>query len=190
VRPRRPVRLVPVPLSPPFTGRSHSAPALRRLLADDAGSLASLNDAAHPAVPLTTEDEMGRLLTLSTLALGLEIDGALAGFVLAMAAGLDYDSENYRWFEARGVDHLYVDRIVVAESQRGRGWGPLLYAAVFDEARARGCDEVTCEVNLEPPNPGSLSFHRRLGFDQIGTQATKGGAVVVALMSAPVAVDH
>ena len=42
---------------------------------------------------------------------------------------------------------------------------------------------MTCEVNLEPPNPESLAFHDRLGFGRVGEQATKGGSVVVALLS-------
>jgi Predicted acetyltransferase, GNAT superfamily len=52
-----------------------------------------------------------------------------------------------------------------------------------DEARCLGASAVTCEVNLEPPNPGSLAFHHREGFRDLDTQATKGGAVVVQLMA-------
>nr|WP_246335413.1 GNAT family N-acetyltransferase [Microcella alkalica] len=159
---------------------------MRHLESADAPALVTLNDAAHPAVPITSADEMRALLELAGLALGLERDGALVGFVIAMHPGAAYASENFRWFEARGTGHVYVDRIVVAESERGRGLGPVLYDAVFTEARRLGHPEVTCEVNLDPPNPGSLAFHSRLGFVQVGTQATKGGSITVALMAAPV----
>ena len=27
---------------------------------------------------------------------------------------------------------------------------------------------LCCEVNLEPPNPGSLRFHHRIGFTEVG----------------------
>ena len=27
---------------------------------------------------------------------------------------------------------------------------------------------LCCEVNLEPPNPGSLRFHQRIGFTEVG----------------------
>jgi hypothetical protein len=40
-------------------------------------------------------------------------------------------------------------------------------------------------VNLEPPNPGSLRFHHRMGFQDVETQTTKGGTVVVQLLRAP-----
>lgn len=144
-----------------------------------------LNDAATPAVPITPVHELAALIALSSVALGVERDDELMGFVLTLAPGAAYESENYRYFESRDVDHLYVDRIVIAESERGRGLGALLYDAVFDAARRQGRAEVTCEVNLDPPNPGSMTFHRRRGFRELGSQPTKGGTVTVALLSAP-----
>ena len=110
----------------------------------------------------------------------------MIAFALLMTPGVDYDSENYRYFERRGTDFLYVDRIVVADSARNRGLGAELYRAVFDAARAEGRVEVTCEVNVDPPNPGSLRFHGRLGFTEVGRQVTKGGSVAVALLAASV----
>jgi predicted GNAT superfamily acetyltransferase/ubiquinone/menaquinone biosynthesis C-methylase UbiE len=160
--------------------------SLRPLTVADADELVALNDAAAPAVPITPAPQLARLIGLAELALGLERDGRLVGFVIAMSPGAAYESENYAYFEARGVDHLYVDRIVIAETERGRGLGVLLYDAVFAEARSHGRREVTCEVNLDPPNPGSLAFHERLGFRPVGTQATKGGAVTVSLLAAAV----
>jgi predicted GNAT superfamily acetyltransferase len=98
--------------------------------------------------------------------------------------GENYDSENYRYFESRVANHLYIDRVVLSESLRGQGAGTALYEHVFDLARQAGRDGVTCEVNLQPPNPGSLRFHHRMGFADVDTQATKGGAVVVQLLQA------
>lgn len=46
--------------------------------------------------------------------------------------------------------------------------------------------EATREVNLDPPKPGSLAFHRRLGFASVGEQATTGGSVTVTLLAASV----
>ena len=39
-----------------------------------------------------------------------------------------------------------------------------LYEAAFAEARRVGAAEVLCEVNVVPPNPGSASGVRHLGF--------------------------
>lgn len=179
-----------------MSSTSSAAPSAARLPDDlrlvpltvqDAPRIAPLNDAAHPAVPVTSSDDLAALVGLAALALGIESErGELVGFVFAVAPGAPYDSENFGFFEQRGVDSLYVDRIVIAESQRGRGLGPVLYERVFALAREQGRAEVTCEVNLDPPNPGSLAFHARLGFTAIGSQPTKGGTVTVQLMAAPV----
>jgi predicted GNAT superfamily acetyltransferase len=73
----------------------------------------------------------------------------------------------------------------LADAARGLGLGTALYEDLFAFARAEGRQTVTCEVNLDPPNPGSLRFHRRFGFEDVDTQATKGGQVVVQLLQAP-----
>ena len=164
-------------------------PTLRPYRGRDLDALVAVNDAAYPAVPLTPAAELDELIAMSTVVVVVD-DGAPAGFVLGMPPGLGYQSENYLFFSARarelGNTFVYVDRIVLAAHLRGQGLGPQLYAAVFDEARRAGAAEVLCEVNLEPPNPGSLAFHSRLGFVEVGRQSTKGGANVVALLAAPV----
>ncbi|AYF99558.1 GNAT family N-acetyltransferase [Protaetiibacter intestinalis] len=159
---------------------------MRPVAVGDLAALVAINDAATPAVPVTPPDEFASLVADSTLALVAERDAVPVGFVLAMVPGLDYASENYRFFSARSDDFLYIDRIVLAPAARGAGLGRELYGRVFDAARARGASEVTCEVNVEPPNPESLAFHAAMGFAEVGRQATKGGAIVVALLAAPV----
>lgn len=145
-----------------------------------------INNAGYPAVPLATLEEIRRLYDISSYRMAaLGGAGDLAGFALAMNPGADYDSENYVFFEGRFDNHLYIDRIVVADSARGLGVGSMLYQHLFDFAKTQGRSAVTCEVNLEPPNPGSLRFHRRFGFEDVDTQATKGGNVVVQLLQAP-----
>jgi predicted GNAT superfamily acetyltransferase len=152
----------------------------------DIPRLVALNDAASPAVPITSEVEMAALLDSAGFTFAARDGKTLIGFVIGMRAGADYASENYRFFDTRSSDFLYVDRIVIEDSKRGAGMGRELYAAVFELARGEALREVTCEVNLDPPNPGSLAFHARLGFERIGEQETKGGSVTVALLAAVV----
>lgn len=159
---------------------------IRPLESADIPQLVAINDAAHPAVPITSVEEFAELVTHTDVGLVAERDGEPVGFLLALEPGRDYASENYRFFSARSRDFLYIDRIVLAPEARGSGLGRRLYGRVFDAARERGASEVTCEVNVEPPNPESLAFHAALGFTEIAQQATKGGAVVVALLAAPV----
>ncbi|UCR89734.1 GNAT family N-acetyltransferase [Mycetocola spongiae] len=153
-------------------------------------ALLALNNAAVPAVNALTAPELATLIRGARVALAVVAEDSpdiILGFILAFAPGADYASENYLWFSGRGENFLYVDRIVVAEDARSLGLGPVLYRAVFAAAVAAGLAEITCEVNLEPPNPRSLAFHQRLGFHRVGTQSTKNNSVVVALLAADVA---
>ena len=159
---------------------------VRPLESADLSAVLAMNNAAVPAVPPATREEISELVTIASLAVVAESDpGVPAGFLLAMDPGVDYASENYRWFAARSDSFVYVDRIVVTESARGTGIGRVLYDAVFARAREFGRAEVGCEVNVPPPNPESLAFHARLGFEKLEEQETKGGAYRVALLAAP-----
>jgi predicted GNAT superfamily acetyltransferase len=159
--------------------------AIRPYAPADLDALVVVNDGAYPAVPITPADELAELIAMSRLTLVAD-DGDVAGFVVALAPGRSYASENYAWFSGRSSDFLYVDRIVLAPRLQGQGVGPRLYAAVEEAARADGATEITCEVNVRPANPGSLAFHARLGFVEVGRQETKGGSTEVALLALPV----
>ena len=168
------------------TWQNGAMTSLRALSEDDLEAVVDVNNAGYPAVPLATLEEIRSLYDLSSYRMAaLNEEGELVGFALALDPGADYDSENYVFFEGRFHNHLYIDRIVVADSARGLGLGTALYEHLFDFAKTQGRTAVTCEVNLEPPNPGSLRFHRRFGFEDVDTQATKGGNVVVQLLQAP-----
>ena len=116
--------------------------------------------------------ELASLLESSSFGFAAVVEDELVAFVVGFAPGSDYASPNYRYFEKRGSDHLYVDRIVVAQEARGMRIGQKLYDRVVELAIDNGRSEVTFEVNLDPPNPGSLAFHERMGFREIGQQKT------------------
>jgi hypothetical protein len=113
-----------------------------------------------------------------------EVQGQVAAFLLAFAPGADYDSENYRWFAARCASFLYIDRIVVAADGQGRGLGRRLYEDLFAFARERRFARVSCEFDVEPPNPVSAAFHARFGFREVGSQWVRGGSKRVSLQEA------
>lgn len=158
---------------------------LRPFTAPDVPAALELNNAATPAVPTATAEELTALLEASAFGIAAVSGEELVGFVLGFEPGSPYESPNYRFFEERGTDHLYVDRIVVAEAARGMRIGQRLYERVVALAVEQGRAEVTCEVNLDPPNPGSLAFHRRMGFREVGQQET--GYATVALLARPLA---
>ena len=64
-----------------------------------------------------------------------------------------------------------------------RSWawlGSALYDAVAAHAERLACS-VTAEVSLRPPNPGSMRFHARHGFEEIGVfeQAEKAVTMMI-----------
>lgn len=142
-------------------------PDLLRLNASSVAQLSPLDDAS-----------IARLLAECALARVACVGDRVAGMVLALREGAAYDSPNYRWFADRHATFLYVDRVVVDATHRGRGVASRLYADVFVHARNAGVPLVACEYDLDPPNPASARFHAAQGFAEVGRQVLPGGKTV------------
>ncbi len=102
--------------------------------------------------------------------------GDLDAFMLAFDQSASYESPNFRWFRDRFARFVYIDRIVVARSSRGRGLARLLYENLFEHAVRAGHSMIGCEVNSNPPNPTSDAFHAALGFSDVGHASIHDGA--------------
>lgn len=140
---------------------------IRRLNHDDVASGWSINEQGLPGTGQITEEELSDLLSLCEVAVGAFENQEMLGFVLCLLPNTRYASLNYAWFNERYSSFLYVDRIAVAEQHRDKGIGTLLYGFIIEHAQQRGLP-VAAEVNLTPPNPGSIRFHERHDFNQIG----------------------
>lgn len=149
--------------------------------------LAALDQLNRDAVPHVNDVGLEGLRRLGAQAAYFRLvengEGPL-GFLLAMTQEADYDSPNFLWFKARYPRFLYIDRVVVGESARRLGVGSVLYRDLIAFG-ANLAPVLTCEVNLRPANPGSISFHERFGFSQAGTQDTENGKKTVSLMTRP-----
>jgi predicted GNAT superfamily acetyltransferase len=152
----------------------------RTLTPADRPDLLALNHESVAQLSELDEPRLGWLLSLAHTSLGVEHDGRLAAFALAIAPGTGYDSENYRWFARRFERFLYLDRIVVAPELRRRGLASGLYDAV--EQAATPFERMVCEVNVRPPNEPSLAFHRSRGYVELGRLA-HGEDKLVALLA-------
>ena len=145
-----------------------SGPAeLRAVTQEDHPALLALNN-AH-AAELNFEDpaRFERLLAAAVFSAAIGPLGDPDAFLLAFDDRTPEQGPNHAWFLARHPRFLYVDRVCVAPRARGRGLARALYAGVFEAARAAGMPLVCCEVNTEPPNPGSDAFHAALGFVEV-----------------------
>ena len=116
-----------------------------------------------------------------------ELDGRVVSFLLAIGPGQPYQSLNYTWFAARYDEFLYIDRVVVAGAHQRRGVGAALYDDAAAFAAAGGFRRLVCEVNIEPPNPGSDALHAGRGFVEVGTQWVADGTKRVSLRELVVA---
>lgn len=153
---------------------------LRSASVADLGAILRLNEAAVPnvnSIPLSVLKSLHQQCFSLTIA---ELGGELAGFLLALAPQTNYDSLNFEWFRERYDNFTYVDRVVVDSSCRRHGIARDLYADL--EQRCLDIDSLTCEVNLRPANPGSIAFHSRIGFREVGQQDLDGGSRRVSLM--------
>lgn len=153
---------------------------VRPIAPADLDAVLGLNQAHVPAVGDIDRPRLQRLVEHAETAVLAELDGKLAGFIIALAPGVHYGSPNYRWFSQRYDDFVYVDRVAVDGSLQRSGVGHLLYDTV--EAKTDAA-LLCCEVNLRPRNEPSLRFHERRGFEAIGEQETYGGAARVVLLA-------
>ena len=127
--------------------------------------LLALNNAHATELSWLEPARLQALVGQAVLALAI---GEAAALLLALDQTAEYDSPNYQWFRAQFERFVYVDRVVVAEATRGRGHARRLYESVIAYAARTGHERVLCEVNADPPNPGSDAFHAALGFVPVG----------------------
>ena len=140
----------------------------------------ALNNEHAKELSLLDADRLAELVGRAFLARRI---GAVDAFLLTFDQDADYDSPNFLWFRSRYLRFVYVDRIVVAPSARGRGHARRLYDDLFQHALRAGHERIVCDVNREPPNPASDAFHAALGFSEIGFAAIHGGSKTVRYLS-------
>jgi len=148
--------------------------AIRPYRSSDLDTLYEINQASVPGVGSETKTSLERWINLSTVFVATDKKDTPLGFITLTEPGtMAYDSNNLRWFEAYmaecGRSLIYVDRVAIAETARGQKLGEQLYQAAYEAFADR--EEIGCEINLNPPNPGSIRFHERLGFRRIGDRA-------------------
>ena len=125
-------------------------------------ALRALNNAFARETSFLDEAGWVRLVAMARFALATP-----DAFLIAFDQDADYESPNFLWFRDRFERFVYIDRVVVAASAHGQGLGRQLYEKLFDEAKGAGYPCVLAEVNTNPPNPGSLSFHDKMGFEAV-----------------------
>ena len=126
--------------------------------------------------------DVDRLKSLLRQAFYARMIGSADAFLLAFDQGASYAAP-YMWFRQRYTRFVYVDRVVVSPSMRGRGYARLLYTDLFEQARRAAHHIVVCEVNSDPPNPASDAFHAALEFQEVGQATIHEGSKTVRYLA-------
>ena len=136
--------------------------AITDLSAQSSNALNALNNAFAKETSFLDEGDWARLTGMARFAFATP-----DAFIVAFDQDADYDSPNFLWFRDRFERFVYIDRVVVAASAHGQGLGRKLYEKLFADAKAAGYPCVLAEVNTNPPNPGSIGFHAKMGFEAV-----------------------
>jgi predicted GNAT superfamily acetyltransferase len=147
----------------------------------DLATVLALNEASVPHVSSMDLKQLRWFAANAFYFRVARVDGRFAGFLIGLRPGLDYGSENYRWFSEHYADFGYVDRVAVDPSVRRSGVAKRLYND-FAGALQGKVDCMTCEVNIRPPNESSMRYHEALGFVHVASQETEGRTKEVALL--------
>jgi uncharacterized protein len=159
-------------------------PSRPELPADEAAILA-LNR-AHVAETSALDAAELRSLLAQAFHVGM-CDRGRGAFLIALDQDANYASPNFRWFKVRHQRFVYIDRVIVAPSQRGRGLARRLYEDLIAAAARAQHVLIGCEVNVDPPNPASDALHAALGFAEVGRAILPGGAKQVRYLTRQVA---
>ena len=153
---------------------------IKNVTPKDFADVLRLNEDSLPHVSSIGTDDLQWFADNAAYFRMIRIDERLAGFLIGLRPGTSYSSPNYRWFCDNYDDFAYVDRVAVAAWARRRGIGESFYND-FGHSQS-GVPVITCEVNIRPPNAGSMQFHERQGFKRIGSQVIDDGQKEVAYL--------
>jgi predicted GNAT superfamily acetyltransferase len=144
----------------------------RALVDTDLDAVWEINQENVPAVGEERVESLAEIVATSEIALGVVDGDQLVGFCLVLPPGAPYDSPNYRYFEDRYQDFAYLDRVAFRASHQGKGLGSALYQELEHRLDR---PILTLEVNVVPPNEGSMRFHLRSGFVELEQRETRPG---------------
>jgi predicted GNAT superfamily acetyltransferase len=155
--------------------------SLRDVRADDLAAVMGLNNTAGSSILPMDGAQLDRLYRSADYFRVAEVDGHLAGFLIAFRDSTPHASSNFQWFREHCRQFVYIDRVVIGDLHRGHGLGRLFYSDVqsFSELRS---PNLACEVFLEPRDDIAVLFHGTFGFHEAGQQVMPESGRRVSLL--------
>lgn len=155
--------------------------AIRDVREHDLDAVLALNNAAGIGILPMSGEKLRHFMIEADYFRVAEVDGHVAGFLIALREGAEHNSPNFRWFREHYDQFLYVDRIVVAGPYRRHGLGRVFYCDVQSYAEVR-VPLLACEVFLEPREDATLLFHGTYGFQEVGQHVMDGTGRRVSML--------
>lgn len=146
---------------------------------EDLEIIHKLNESILPHVNSISIVDFEEFLKITSFFLVIEVNEKIVAFMIVLGPAKPYKSENYQFYCNKYQSFDYVDRIVVDIKSQRYGYGRSLYNYLKEHSNE---ERITCEVNVNPPNPVSQEFHRAMGFSEVGQLNTKCGKLVSLLV--------
>jgi ribosomal-protein-alanine acetyltransferase len=131
-------------------GRERGTTSVRQFRTEDADAVIAIAAQAPEAANWSKESYLKFAREAGSLALVLEADGQIGGFLLGRLA----------------ADQAELLNLAVVASQRRHGAGTALLAKAIQEWRPRGAKTVYLEVRES--NTGAIAFYEKHGFAKMG----------------------
>jgi predicted GNAT superfamily acetyltransferase len=156
---------------------------VRNIEITDVARVLEINNANTPGVSELTLSELETDIKNCLHALAIDNEhGEVCAFCITFAPDAPDAGVNHQWFADRFESFVYLDRIAIDPAYQNLGLGVLLYQSVEQQIIASAQHSLLCcEVNLKPPNPGSLRFHHRIGFTEVGQHSPQQDYLVSML---------
>lgn len=158
--------------------------AIRDVQAHDLDTVLALNNTADGGISPMDDTQLHPLFQMADYFRVAEIDGHLAGFLIALREHADHPGANFQWFRQRYERFVFIDRIVVANAYRRHGLGRVFYSDVQSFAEPR-VPILGCAVFLEPRDDVAVLFHGTYGFNEVGQQVSPDNQRHVGLLGKP-----
>ncbi|TAN07402.1 MAG: GNAT family N-acetyltransferase [Rhodanobacteraceae bacterium] len=154
---------------------------LRDVRASDLAAVMGLNNTAGASILPMDAPQLQHFYHHADYFRVAEVDGHLAGFLVALRDSTPHTSSNFQWFRQHCERFVYIDRVVVGDLHRGHGLGRTFYADVQSFAEVRS-PNLACEVFLEPRDDVAVLFHGVFGFHEAGQQVMPESGRRVSLL--------
>ena len=132
------------------TRKTHAAKRVRRFRAKDVDAVMAIGEEAPESATWSRESYRKFAEEKGSLALVLETNGQIRGFLVGRRIG----------------DQAEVLNLAVGIKHRRKGEGTALLAAALEDFRSGGGQSVYLEVRES--NTGAISFYEKHGFAQTG----------------------